>query len=252
MIKTLALCSAKGGAGKTTLAASLTVAAMQAGHRPFLIDLDPQGSLLSWGERRQAETPAVDRIAVGKLDPAIAGLGAAGYTLAIIDTPGIDTAATAAAMRLAALSLIPARPSMLDIEAAKPTLAALRLGRPFGFVLNSAPPGRSARVDDTARALFLLGVLATPPIEQRADHVDAIGSGLGVSEYAPDQQGGRRDWRALALDQSQDGEDAWQSIGRRLRRWRPASARCRRPTWSPGPVPGSRGRGRIARTSRST
>ena len=168
---------------------------------------------MSWGERRQAETPAVDRIAVGKLDPAIAGLGAAGYTLAIIDTPGIDTAATAAAMRLAALSLIPARPSMLDIEAAKPTLAALRLGRPFGFVLNSAPP--------------LLGVLATPPIEQRADHVDAIGSGLGVSEYATDQQGGRRDRRALALDQSQDGEDAWQSIGRRLRRWRPASARCR-------------------------
>jgi chromosome partitioning protein len=37
-------------------------------------------------------------------------------------------------------------------------------------------------MEDASRALSLLGVLAMPPIVQRADHVDALGLGLGVSE----------------------------------------------------------------------
>ena len=183
MFRVIALCSAKGGGGKSTLAASLGVVAQEVGERVFLVDCDPQGSLLAWGERRHAEAPPVDRIAPDKLAAAVQGLAAAGYTLAVIDTPGADTAATAAAMHLADLSLVPVRASALDLEAARPTVSALvRLGRPFAFVLNSVPPGRSTRLDDAGRALALLGVLAEPAIVQRADHVDAIGLGLGVTE----------------------------------------------------------------------
>ena len=47
-MQTLALVTAKGGSGKTTLAASMGVAAMQAGERVYLVILDPQGSLLNW------------------------------------------------------------------------------------------------------------------------------------------------------------------------------------------------------------
>lgn len=186
VMKTLALMTQKGGTGKTTLAASLAVAAQEAGEQVYLIDLDPQGSLTSWGERREAETPPVDRVTPDKLATAIKGLKKAGFTLAIIDTAGIDSAATAAAMAVADLSLIPARPSALDIEAARPTMSALmRLNRPFAFVLNQAPSGRTARPVDAARALSLLGVLAQPFIVQRADHLDAIALGLGVTERDP-------------------------------------------------------------------
>jgi len=182
ILKIIAFVNSKGGTGKSTLAAAVGVAAETTGEKVFMIDLDPQGSLSAWGERRKADTPAVDRIAPDRLPAAIAGLAAGGYTLAIIDTPGLDTPATAAAMRAADLSLIPARASTLDLEATRPTLAALaRLNRAYAFVLNSCPAGRSGRIADASRALSLLGVLA-PVMVQRMEHVDAVGLGLGVTE----------------------------------------------------------------------
>jgi chromosome partitioning protein len=182
-MRAIALANSKGGTGKSTLAAALGVAAEASGERTFLIDLDQQGSLSAWSTRRRAETPPVDRIQPDRLAAAMAGLAQAGYTLAVIDTPGLDTSATAAAMRAADLTLIPARASTLDLEATRPTLAALaRLNRPYAFVLNSCPAGRnSSRIADASRALALLGALA-PVVAQRMEHVDAIGLGLGVTE----------------------------------------------------------------------
>jgi chromosome partitioning protein len=186
-MRTITFASAKGGTGKSTLAASLGVAALQAGERPYLIDMDPQGSLAAWGGRRQQEDPPVDRIDAARLPSAILGLAGAGYSLAIIDTAGVDNVSASAAMRAADLVIIPARPSTLDLEAARPTLAALaRLDRQYAFVLNACAAGRSGRIEDASRALSLLGVLAVPPIVQRADHVDALGLGRGVTELNTD------------------------------------------------------------------
>jgi chromosome partitioning protein len=185
-MKTLAFMTQKGGTGKTTLAASVAVAAQEAGERVYMVDLDPQGSLTAWHNRREADEPPVDKVTPDQLAAALKGLAKAGYTLAIIDTAGIDSAATSAAMNAADLSLIPARPSALDIEAARPTMSALmRLNRPFSFVLNQCPTGRTARPLDAAKALSLLGVLAQPFIAQRADHLDAVALGLGVTERDP-------------------------------------------------------------------
>jgi chromosome partitioning protein len=182
-MRVVVFASAKGGVGKSTLAASLGVAALQAGEKPYLIDMDPQGSLAAWGSRRTADDPPVDRIDAVRLPSALAGLAGAGYSLAIIDTAGVDSVAASAAMRAADLVIIPARPSTLDLEASRPTLAALaRLDRPYAFVLNACAAGRSSRLEDASRALSLLGVLAIPPIVQRADHVDALGLGQGVTE----------------------------------------------------------------------
>jgi chromosome partitioning protein len=185
-MKVLALMTQKGGTGKTTLAASLGVAAQEVGEKVFLIDLDPQSSLYAWGQRRQASTPSVDKTSPRDLSQAIAKLSGAGYSLIVIDTAGADTPATSAAMGSADLCLIPSRPSALDIEAARPTMAALsRLNRAFAFVLNQCPPGRLARATDAGKALGLLGVLAQPFVVQRADHLDAMALGLGVTERDP-------------------------------------------------------------------
>lgn len=54
-MRTLAFVGQKGGSGKSTLGASIGVAAQEDSERPFLIDLDPQGTLHSWGSRREAE-----------------------------------------------------------------------------------------------------------------------------------------------------------------------------------------------------
>ena len=53
-MRTIAFLTQKGGAGKTTLAASLAVAAAHAGEKVIALDLDPQASLFRWGKRRDA------------------------------------------------------------------------------------------------------------------------------------------------------------------------------------------------------
>ena len=136
-MKVIAFMTQKGGTGKTTLAASIGVAAQEAGERVFLIDLDPQGSLASWGERREADTPGVDRIGPDKLSAALMGLEKAGYTLAIIDTQGVDSPATAAAMRTAERM---ARP-LVGRELRSATCAGMRASTPSQQKRSHRRPG---------------------------------------------------------------------------------------------------------------
>ena len=122
-------------------------------------------------------------------------LGQCGVTLTIIDTAGGWSDTATAAIGAADLCLIPVRPSPADIEAAAPTLAAIReRDKPFAFVLNQTP-ARSARpegaatsLSETAASLHLTGLLALPTIVLRNDQQDALGKGLAVTEYA---QGGK-------------------------------------------------------------
>jgi chromosome partitioning protein len=190
-MRTITLVTQKGGAGKTTLAASLAVAAAQAGERVIALDLDPQGSLASWGDARTAETPAVDRVGPDKLaqlPDILAALDKEGFTLAVLDTTGVESTGGNIAMRAASLCLIPARPSRLDLQATLSTVETLmrllQMRDSFAFVLNQCPPGRSTRSVEAANGLGMFGVLADPPLAQRADHQDALAAGQGVTEYA--------------------------------------------------------------------
>lgn len=191
-MRTIALATQKGGAGKTTITASLAVAAAEAGERVAALDIDPQGSLMGWGDMRDDEAVAVDRPTSDQLLqlPAIlAALKQQGFTVVFLDTAGVEGSAGNLAMKAADLVLIPARPSSLDLKATMPTVETLmRLGMKdnFAFVLNQCPPGRNSRSTEAAKGLAMFGVLADPALTQRADHQDAIAAGQGVTEYAPD------------------------------------------------------------------
>jgi chromosome partitioning protein len=196
---TIALVSQKGGSGKSTLAIGLAIAAMQDGHKVCLLETDPQGTVSNWRRRRTQSEPMVETVSAGYLiEQRLPVLAHSGVTLTIIDTAGGASATTAAAIRASDLCLIPARPSPADIEAAAPTLNAIRqLDRPFAFVLNQTPV-RSYRLDSAAAALNEtavslnqvalneMGVLALPFIVLRNDQQDALGAGLAVTEYALD------------------------------------------------------------------
>jgi chromosome partitioning protein len=181
----LALVTQKGGSGKSTLAVGLAVAAMENGERVALVEADPQGTIWRWKERRGSAYPRVDRVTdPADLEPVLARLEAEGIWLVIIDTAATSNALALAAVRNSDLCLIPARPSPADIEAAIPTLlAARRNNRRFAFVLNQTP-ARGGRVSEAATSLNSLGHLALPYVVQRNDHQDALGAGLGVTEYA--------------------------------------------------------------------
>jgi chromosome partitioning protein len=191
-MQTIALVSQKGGSGKSTLAIGLAIAAMQEGHKVCLLEADPQGTVSKWRQRRKQSEPIVEIVNDGyEIEQRLPSLDRSGVTLTIIDTAGGTSAATAGAIQASDLCLIPARPSLADIEAAVPTLNAIRnLDKPFAFILNQTPV-RSYRVDnavealgEAATSLNVMGVLALPYIVLRNDQQDALGAGLAVTEYA--------------------------------------------------------------------
>jgi chromosome partitioning protein len=183
----LALVTQKGGTGKSSLATSLAVAAQERGLRVSIIDIDPQGTASAWFQRRQADAPEVTTLTWSYLSSQIYTLERQGFDLAIVDTPGADDAAASAAMREASFCLIPVRPSIADVEAAKATIRYLNdRDRPFAFVLNQCPAGgRTSRTANAGRALQLISSVCDTTLAFRADHMDAMASGLGVTEHAP-------------------------------------------------------------------
>jgi chromosome partitioning protein len=190
-MQTIVLATQKGGSGKSTLAIGLALAAMQAGHTVRLIETDPQGTLSSWQARRSYAEPAVEPVySAGEIEQRLLALEDSGVTLTIIDTAGGVSAATTVAIRYADFCLIPARPSIADIEATASTLNVIKAWKkPFAFVLNQTPI-RGQRLENAATALGdeaaldTAGILAQPFIVMRNDHQDAMNAGLAVSEYA--------------------------------------------------------------------
>jgi len=189
---TIVLAAQKGGGGKSTLTIGLALAAKEAGHNVRLIETDPQGTLSNWQSRRGLAEPIVETVLnAGDIEHRLESLVRGGVTLTIIDTAAGVSAATTAAIRYSDLCLIPARPSVADIEATSVTLSVARAWKkPFAFVLNQTPI-RGRRIDGAATtlgdaaALELADVLARPFIVMRNDHQDALAAGLAVSEYAP-------------------------------------------------------------------
>jgi chromosome partitioning protein len=83
----IAVVGQKGGCGKTTTAQNLAVAASKAGQTVALIDLDSQPTSANWGDRRNAESPAVVSAQVARLKSVLDAAAKQGSTLAILDTP---------------------------------------------------------------------------------------------------------------------------------------------------------------------
>jgi chromosome partitioning protein len=173
---TIAFLTQKGGTGKTTLAASLAVAAAEAGEKVITLDLDPQGSLARWGERRvAAQAPnkvmvePLERERLPRLRAILDGLAGVGFTLVVFDTAGADSAAVRLVADSVDMCLLPSRPSRLDVEATASTFRAVFLARRrAAFVLNQCPPTyRSTRASDAAKDLTSLGVLADPMLSAR-------------------------------------------------------------------------------------
>jgi chromosome partitioning protein len=202
----------KGGSGKSTLASSLAVAAKDAGERVFVVDLDPQNSLVSWAKTRGSDDVPVSSVTPGRLPATLAALEKNGFTVAIIDTAGADSAATLAAMKAADLNIIPSRPNIFDLWAIELTRRTLRQMRAdYVFVLNQCPPAQqTTRVEEGAAALEAMGGLLTPLVLSRVDFQEAARHGRGVTEINPS---GAAAGEIKAL---------WSSIKRRMARGKPA------------------------------
>lgn len=149
-MKTLAVLSEKGGAGKTTVTVHLAVAAQLAGLDVAIIDIDPQASAADWADQRGSAPEAV-AIPPARLDKLLADLRTNGADLAIIDTPREANNAGFIAAQAADFVLIPFKRGGFDFRALKRTLDLCRLTnkRPC-LLLNGLRIGAS-RVEADAR-----------------------------------------------------------------------------------------------------
>jgi len=182
-MKTIVIASQKGGAGKTTLAAHLAVAADQGGLGPVvLIDTDPQGSLSAWWNSREADTPALASANLVELSAKLDALASAGFNLAVIDTPPAITAAIRDVAKLADLVMIPTRPSPHDLRAVGSTVdIALEAGKPFVFAVTQAKPTAKLTVQAVA-ALSAHGAVAPVIVHDRVDYAASMVDGRTVNE----------------------------------------------------------------------
>jgi chromosome partitioning protein len=179
----LVLASQKGGAGKTTLAAHLAVAAEAAGDGPaVLIDTDPQGSLSAWWNVRVAETPSLAPTTIADLPHKLAALADAGYRVAVVDTPPAITEAIGAVVRSAELVLIPTRPSPHDLRAVGSTVELVQAAdKPFVFAVTQAKPNAKLTVQAMA-ALSAHGAVAPAIVHDRVDYAGSMIDGRTVQE----------------------------------------------------------------------
>ena len=187
-MKTLALVTSKGGSGKSSIAASLAVAAADDGLAVVTIDTDIQGTLAAWGGRRKTENivhRAAEPEALGDLLHRLRAHGGTG--LAIVDTAGIAGTGAIIAARAADLVLVPVRPTLLDLDAAKMTADRLKAAPArFAFVFSQVPTSAPERAREAARAVMRLGTTTAPSYtSSRVAYHDAMSDGLGVTEYDP-------------------------------------------------------------------
>jgi chromosome partitioning protein len=152
-MKVLAVLSEKGGAGKTTIAVHLAVAAQLAGLDVAIIDLDPQGSAADWSDRRGSAPEAV-AIPPVRLEKLLTDLRGNDADLVIIDTGRDSNNAGYTAARAADFALIPCKGGGFDFRALARTLDLCRLAdkRPC-LVLNGMRPGATRAQADAREAL---------------------------------------------------------------------------------------------------
>jgi chromosome partitioning protein len=207
-MRTIAFVTQKGGAGKSTLASNISVAAENAGERVFVIDLDPLQSLVKWSKLRGQSDIAVEHIPASKLVKSLEALEKKGVTLVVIDAPGEDSENLAAAIRAADLCVIPARPNVFDLWASEVTRAKVKeAGKEYIFLLNQIPPAQqSGRVEQGAKALQAMGGLLAPMVSARVDYQEAARHGLGVAELHPSSVA------------AQEMRELWASVKRRLKK----------------------------------
>jgi chromosome partitioning protein len=185
-MKKVAILSQKGGAGKTTLAVHLAVAAELEGHSTAVIDLDPQASASAWGDSREAEAPVVVSGQAARLTPMLEVADEAGADLVIIDTAPHSENASLQAARVADFVLIPCRPAILDLRAIGFTVDVVKLAqKPASIVLN-AVPAQGSIAHDAAKAVEPYGIDIAPiKLVQRVAYQHSLTAGLTAQEYEP-------------------------------------------------------------------
>jgi len=191
-VRTVAIISQKGGAGKTTLAVHLAAAATAAGRAALILDTDPQASAMMWAEWRGlagfGEPDVIDCGAPGLLSKKIAQAADLGGELVVIDTPPHADIMAREACKAADLVLIPCRPKAFDLAAVQTTAGLVKAsGKPAFVVFTAGPQRAPATYKEATELLAGLGLDVAPVmLTERAVYHHSAGAGKTALEVEPE------------------------------------------------------------------
>lgn len=188
-MKTIAVLSRKGGAGKTTVAVNLALAARQAGLKVIVADVDPLHSAGEVLRGRPEANSLVLETTASKLFIVSEVCAKNRYDLMVIDTPPAPEGDVILAINVAQLCLAVARPTSLDVAAVQQSLTLIRrMGCPGLAVLNQCPPLRngleSGVVERACEAMQFSGVpVAKAKLRSRVAYQHAFAHQQTVTEF---------------------------------------------------------------------
>jgi chromosome partitioning protein len=167
--KVVALVSQKGGAGKTTVTMQLAAGLQRVGRKVRVIDLDPQQSALRWAEagqgpdgRRRFDACAADGEALPEL---LARIRHEAEFILLDCPPSVEQPATAEALRLAHLAVVPVVPSPTDLWSSRAVeRLILNIGNQNPRLKAALLPNRVARTALAGEVLELLHEFTLPVV----------------------------------------------------------------------------------------
>jgi chromosome partitioning protein len=184
-MKKIVITSQKGGSGKTTVTAHISVECERCGDGPAcVIDTDKQATLTRWHERREQDTPQRVDLPFSRLAQGMEALAGHGMSYCFVDTAPTISEQSAVLLELADLVLIPVRPSPADLWSVSETVDLVKkAAKPFLFVISQA----KAQASITAQAIAALsqhGRVAQSFIGDRVPYAVAMTGGRTAPELS--------------------------------------------------------------------
>jgi chromosome partitioning protein len=186
----VSLVNQKGGVGKTTVAVNLAGSLSDKGARVLILDADPQGSITQWrsiSDRRDLEVRHHPLpLAKGDVKAFFQG-----FDHVVIDSPPAMGEITASVLLVSHGAIVPVGPSPLDIWSSRETVSLIQEARRINrklrgmlLICRKIPRTKVGREAREAMGIYPLEVLESE-ICQRVAYIEAMMSGLCVSQYAP-------------------------------------------------------------------
>lgn len=186
----------KGGCGKTTLSTNLAAYFANRGPVPAVMDCDPQGSCMSWIERRPTQRPPIHGIAAYKRTMQATRSWQLRVpnetTNLIVDSPAsLSHEDLREVTRDASSILVPVLPSSIDIHAASRCIADLllvakvdRRDKKLAVVANRTRQNTKS-YEKLMRFLDSLGIPIIAVLRDSQNFVHAAEKGIGLNEMQP-------------------------------------------------------------------